>query len=158
MPWVDRMSAEGSKDKGFPKGIEVVGSVIIENDEGEVLLTKSRVWGEKWAMPGGHVEPGEGLIESQVREGKEETGLDLVPVEIVSWGELIGSSDFHRRAHFVYFDVYCRTATKSVRLRGGELLEFRWVRPEEALGMDLAESYDRVLRDFIRYKRSEKES
>lgn len=140
------------KGDKFPRGIEIVGGTVIENENGEILLTRSPKWNNKWVMPGGHIELGEKLVDGSVREGEEETGLNLKPISVVSWGELINSRDFHRPAHFIYFDVYCKATKGKIRLQKDELNECKWVKPQEALKLDLAESYDRTVKDFIRYK------
>ena len=47
---------------------------------GEELLLQNRVkqdW-QGYAMPGGHVEPGESIVEAVVREMREETGLHIL--------------------------------------------------------------------------------
>jgi len=70
-------------EKKYPKvGI----GVMILNEKGEVLLgLRKGSHGEgEWAFPGGHLEFGEMVFETAKREVKEETGLDVEPVEIVS--------------------------------------------------------------------------
>ncbi len=142
----------------FPRGVEIVGSAIIENDKGEILLVKSPKWGNKWTMPGGHIEPGEKIEEALIREAEEEVGIDLKPVRIIAFGELIGSKDFHRPAHFIYFDLLCKAETNNnVKLDGVELNNYIWVSPEDGLKMDLGESYKETIKDYIKFKKSSTE-
>jgi len=137
----------------FPKGVEVVGSAIIENGKGEILLVRSPKWSNKWTMPGGHIEPGEKISEGLEREAEEETSLKLKAIKIIAFGELIGSKDFHRPAHFIYFDLLCRVEGGEIKLDNHELKEYRWAKPEKALKMDLAESYDQTVKDYLKYKK-----
>ena len=141
-----------NKNKKFSRGIEVVGSVIIENNEDKILLVKSPKWNNKWTMPGGHIEPGEKIAEALIREAVEETSLSLKTLGIIAFGELIGSKDFHRSAHFIYFDIFCKAKNTEVKLDYQELTEYIWVYPKEALKMDLAESYDKTIRDYLKFK------
>ncbi len=71
------------ENKKYPKvGI----CVMIQNDKGQVLLgLRKGSHGEgEWAFPGGHLEFGETVFETAVREVKEETNLDVKPVAIIS--------------------------------------------------------------------------
>ncbi len=137
----------------FPRGVEIVGSAIIENKKGEILLVKSPKWSNKWTMPGGHIEPGERIEDALLREAEEEVGLKLKSEGIVALGELIGSKDFHRPAHFIYFDILCKTDSTNLKLDNKELFEYAWVKPEKALTMDLAESYGQTIKDYLKFKR-----
>ncbi|MEO8637588.1 MAG: NUDIX domain-containing protein [Candidatus Taylorbacteria bacterium] len=139
----------------FPKGIEIVGSAVIENDVGKILIVESPKWPGKWTLPGGHVEPGETIIEGIVREGEEETGLRLRGKYVFDWGELIGSTDFHRSAHFVWFHVWCEIVGGELNLDGVELISSRWVSPEEAFTFPLAEGYKKSVQKFIAFKKSQ---
>lgn len=136
-----------------PKYIEVVGSAVIENPKKEILLVKSSKWANKWVMPGGHIEPMETIEEAIRKEAEEETGIkNLISLGTLCYGELINSKDFSRPAHFIYFDVLFKTDSSNVVLDNIELNEFVWVTPEKALEMDLGESYDRVVKEYIKFR------
>lgn len=134
----------------FPKGVEVVGSAIIQNSKGEILLVKSPKWSNKWTFPGGHVEPGEKIIDAILRETKEETGISLLKGEIIGFGELINSKDFYRSAHFIYFNVFSKTKNSIVKIDNKELIDYKWVVPKEAIKMNLAGSYRDSIKKFLR--------
>ena len=55
--------------------------VIIENNDGEILLQKRRDNG-RWAIIGGSMEMGETFEEAVKREAKEESGLSLGKLEV----------------------------------------------------------------------------
>jgi len=136
----------------FPRGLEAVSSAIIEDNEGRILLTQSPKWNNKWTLPGGHIEPGESFADAAIREAEEETGLKVKPVDIIAYGELIDSKDFHRPAHFIYFDVYCILNGGELKLDGQELTSYQWLTPKQALKLDLAESYSDTIQKLIEYK------
>ncbi len=140
-------------DNEYPRGVEVVGSAIIEDSKGLILITKSPKWNGQWVFPGGHIDPGEKIADAVIREAEEETRLEIEPVEIVAWGELIDPKNFHRPAHFVYFDLYCKLKSGEVKLDGRELTEYKWLTPQNALNLDLAEAYPEAIQKFIEYKR-----
>ena len=142
-----------NKKQQFLRGVEVVGSSIIEDGEGKILLVKSPKWHNKLIMPGGHIEPGEKIKDALLREAKEEVGIKLKFIDIVSFGEIIGSKDFYRPAHFIYFDILCKTNNKNVKLDNKELTDYIWVKPKQALKMDLAETYDKTIEDYIKFKK-----
>ncbi len=66
-----------------------VGGVLIKDNK--ILLTKG---GDDYSLPGGHSQIGETSQETIVREFKEETGLDVEPLNVIStyenfwkWGD-----------------------------------------------------------------------
>lgn len=102
-------------------------------------------------MPGGHIESGETFFESLEREVLEETGLIVEPIKLLNPGELINSKDFYRPAHFVYFDIVCNVVGGKLFLQEEELSESGWFTVDEALNLDLAESFDTTLIAYKKY-------
>lgn len=101
-----------------------VGAVIF-NPEGKVLLCKSHKWGNKYVIPGGHIELGEKMEEALIREIKEETGLDIYDIKLLSLTESIYSDMYHEKKHFIFIDYQCRTDSYDVALND-EAEEYVW--------------------------------
>jgi len=115
-----------------------VGALIV-NGSGEVLIVRSKKWGDKYTVPGGHIELGERAEDAIVREVREETGLDSVPVELLIVQQAIYPKDYHKHEHYVFMDYVCQAVSLDVKLDGKELQTYVWVKPEDALKLDLEE-------------------
>lgn len=72
--------------------------VIIEIDEGGIVLVRRLNPPPGWALPGGFVEAGETVEESAVREAREETRLD---VELVRQFHTYSDPERDPRGHTV---------------------------------------------------------
>lgn len=140
-------------NQNFPRGVEVVVGIVIENEKGEILLTKSQKWNNIWVIPGGHVDPGETIFATAIREAKEETNLDCDPIGIFNFGEMINQPDFHRPAHFVFFDVYCKTNGENIKLDKNELFQYKWLSLEKAKEAQTRPDFIDTFDKFIKYKK-----
>lgn len=119
-----------------------VGALIV-NENGEVLIVRSKKWGEKYTVPGGHIELGERAEDAIVREVKEETGLDSEVVELLVLQQAIYPKDYQKHEHYIFMDYVCKARSFDVKLDGRELQSYVWVKPEDALKLDL-EEYTRI--------------
>ncbi len=120
----------------YSRGVEVVTGVFIKRNN-QVLVVRSPKW-NTWVIPGGHVDPGETILDCACREAKEETGLDVKPIKIIRSGELIGSPEFHRKCHLIFFHCLVKPITTKVKLDNDELVEYRWITLEEGLSLNLS--------------------
>ena len=129
-----------------------VGALIV-NDGGEVLLVQSEKWGARYTVPGGHIELGERAEDAIVREVKEETGLDSVAEELLIVQQAIYPKDYYKHEHYVFMDYVCRAQSSEVRLDGRELQTYIWVKPEDALKLDLEEFTRNFVVKYIETRR-----
>lgn len=120
-------------DQQFP---EPTVGVFIFNAKGEVLLLQSHKWPGAYVVPGGHVELGERLEETAIREAKEETGLDIYDLEFINFQEFIYDPAFWKQRHFIFFDYAAKTDSTAVALND-EAQEYLWITPVEALRLEL---------------------
>lgn len=131
-------------------GIEIIVSALILNESSEILLVRQPdKWGDLWTLPGGHLMPGELLQAGAQREGTEETGLDLAPVGLASFGELFQHRPSGARVHFIYFDFVFRAVTTTLKLERSEISEGRWVSPHDVLSYQLTDGYRDTLTKFL---------
>jgi nucleoside triphosphatase len=120
-----------------------VGALIV-NNQGQILLVKSYKWGDRYTVPGGHIELGERSQQAVKREIKEEVGLDVEPVKILMVQEAVFPRDYIKHEHYIFMDYLCRAASSDVRVDNKEIQEYLWVSPGDALQLDL-ESFTRNL-------------
>lgn len=126
----------------------VISSIIIEKG-GKFLLTqqaKGRFHEGKWAFPGGKAEKEETLLETAIREAKEETMLDVKPKSIVGIYEDFSSG----RA--VIFLFKGEANSFNVTIPDGEIEQFRWVTLSELRAMpeqELRPMVPQMIKDIV---------
>lgn len=103
-----------------------VGAVIVH--EGRVLLVQRghEPLRGQWSIPGGLIEIGEMLHEAVVREVREETGLDVEPIELVELLDRIHSEGERVRYHYVIADYLCRVVGGTLKA-ADDADAVRWV-------------------------------
>jgi 8-oxo-dGTP diphosphatase len=107
-----------------------VGAVIVH--EGRVLLVQRghEPLKGRWSIPGGLIEIGEMLHEAVVREVREETGLEIEPVELVELLDRIHREVDRVRYHYVIADYLCRVVGGTLKA-ADDADAVRWVERAE---------------------------
>jgi nucleoside triphosphatase len=123
--------------------------VFIFNQKGELLLLRSHKWPGKYVVPGGHVELGERIEQTVLRETKEETGLDVHDPTLLCWQEFIYDPSFWKHRHFIFFDYACRTDSTDVQLND-EAESYIWIEPEKALDLPIDAYTRRSVLEYLK--------
>lgn len=77
--YIKKIRAHIGKDLLLVPGV----TAVVINNQDEILLQLRRDTGT-WAPPSGSVEPGETVAECAIREVMEETGITILPEEVVA--------------------------------------------------------------------------
>ena len=123
-------------------------SAVILNNSNQILLCKSAKWNDQYVIPGGHIEYGERMEDALVREVREETGLDIYDIRLLSIQECINSKSFQEEKHFISFDYLCRTNETKVTLNN-EADSFVWADVENVLKYDLGGYVRNLFEEFL---------
>ncbi len=114
-----------------------------------MLLVRSRKWGDRLTIAGGHVEVGETLVDALRREIREEVGIEIQDARFLMVQEAIFSKEFWKPRHFVFFDFVCRGVEAEPRVDGVEVQDFLWVEPGRALAMNLDSFTRRMVERYL---------
>lgn len=127
-------------DPDAPAANSVVPSVVaVVRDEGGRVLLIHKTDNDLWALPGGGHEIGESLIDTVVREVKEETGFD-VAVETITGTytnprHVMAYDDGEVRQQFSI--AFRATVIGGEAQTSSESSEVEWVRPQDIDALDM---------------------
>ena len=126
---------------------ELCNMCMITDPEGRVLVQDrlpkpSNAW-SGLTFPGGHVEPGETVVASVIREVREETGLTITNVVPAGYIQL-----FNPDRQSQYFVFLFKTCSYSGELKGSSEGNVRWMTLDEMLSGRLAPNMKQYLAVF----------
>ena len=118
---------------------------LIEDGKGNVVMQirdpKRYSW-SGYALPGGHIEAHEGLVESVIREVKEETGL------VIKNPQLVGMKHWYTKEDERYLVFLYRTSEFEGDIHSTDEGEIKWVSRKDLPHLDLAYDLLNLLRVF----------
>lgn len=112
--------------------------------QGERLLLQNRRkkdW-DGWALPGGHIEKGESIVDAVVREMQEETGLTIHSPKLCG----IKQFPIENGRYLVFL---FRTESFSGEVRSSDEGEMRWISRSELSDFNTVNDFDELLRVML---------
>ena len=141
----------GPEVSGCPPPLGVAARAVVRRGSEILLLKRSNSVGYDpglWELPGGKMDFGEVLTEALEREVAEETGLAArILTPLVTW-------------HFVKEPFWVTGVTFICESGGGDIVlsaehsDYRWVTPEEALGLPLSSTISEQLKVLVEWERT----
>jgi ADP-ribose pyrophosphatase YjhB (NUDIX family) len=134
--WDRPLTNISSKSRTYPtRPYLAVSAAIVRN--GRVLIVRrARPPAHGlYTLPGGGVELGETLEQAVIREAREETGLEIEPLVLAGYRQMIArDADGRIERHFVILPFAARWIAGDVSLNE-ELAEAHWLLPSELSGL-----------------------
>ncbi|WP_165437377.1 8-oxo-dGTP diphosphatase [Streptococcus ruminantium] len=115
---------------------------IVKNALTAILNLKSYHW-KDIAFPGGHVEQGESIVASVIREVEEETGLTILDLELCGVQNWTDPTEQYRYLVFLY-----KTSQFSGQLRASDEGDVFWIDRIDLRNYQLADGFESMLDIF----------
>lgn len=125
----------------------ITGSLIFDNDK--VLIVKRSkdddVFPNLWELPGGGVEFGESFESALIRETKEEVGLDVKLVRVISVFDFVREKK-DAKVHAIQINCIVEKVKGNVKL-SHEHDDFAWVSKNDLNRYNISENTKEVISD-----------
>ena len=121
--------------------------IIIEMQDGRIVLILRKNPPPGWALPGGFVDYGESAEAAAVREAREETGLE---VSLIEQFHTYSDPDRDPRQHTLSVVFIAKAAGEPEG--ADDALEARGFDPEK-LPEPMAFDHERIISDYLSYRR-----
>jgi 8-oxo-dGTP diphosphatase len=124
---------------------------IIHNHKNQILLVKrgNEPFKYHMSLPGGFVNFGEKVEDALKREVKEETSLNVEPLEILG---VYSEPNRDPRGHIMSVVFICLTVDDFNGKAGDDAKEMHWINLNELENHDLAFDHKKILQDYVKWR------
>lgn len=108
--------------------------MLMFDQEGKLLFGR-RSDNKGWCFPGGKADAGESSLDASIRETQEETKIEVPREKVEKLGDCItfdndDGVNMHKMSSIFYLTIPVENSEPRIT---NELIEFRWLYPEEAI-------------------------
>jgi len=140
------LTGAGTRERTYPaRPYVAVSAAVFRNGRVLIVRRAQPPAAGLYTLPGGVVELGETLAEAATREVREETGLEIDPLALVGYRQVIARDASGRvERHFVILPFAARWLAGEITLNE-ELAEARWLTPSELSGLQTTEGLAEIV-------------
>jgi 8-oxo-dGTP diphosphatase len=155
--WDRLLTSTSTEPRTYPTRPYLAVSAAIFRDGRVLIVRRARPPSDGlFTLPGGGVELGETLAEAAIREVREETGLEIEPLALAGYRQVIARDPAGRiERHFVILPFAARWIAGECSLNE-ELAEAHWLKPSELSALATTEGLADVVgtaQELIVHKR-----
>lgn len=118
--------------------VELTVVCLIHNEDSFLLQDRVKEDWKGYTLPGGHIEPGESIVDAVVREMKEETGL------IIKTPRLCGIKQFPIEGGR-YLVFFFETDQFEGKVADSDEGKMYWVKKSELSNVNLVDDFDELI-------------
>lgn len=140
------MTGASTPERTYPARPYVAVSAAIFRDGRVLIIRRGRPPAASlYTLPGGVVELGETLAEAAAREVREETGIEIEPLALVGYRQVIARDpDGRVERHFVILPFAARWLGGEITLNE-EIAEAQWLAPRELSNLATTEGLAEII-------------
>ncbi len=138
--------SDADRSRTYPTRPYLAVSAAIFRDGKVLIVRRARPPARGvYTLPGGGVELGERLEEAVIREVREETALEVAPIALAGYRQVIACDDAGRiERHFVILPFAARWIAGEISLNE-ELAEAHWLAPTELAGLTTTDGLAQIV-------------